>query len=398
MVAGVAAGVGAWGHRHRRGLWVGALVVAVLALVAFLVRAPVNDAWLAHRACDGDVSGDDLDTIRTGAHLEDHQRFHNRELGQYRCLLTNTEDKVVVSVEAYTRPADQRLELSRVGKEGQPQRVLPGGLPGFASDNGDIHLMPRCPRLGEDFDGGSRRMLATTWAPLAEGRPEAAALLRTAVKMTNKASEKLGCGARALPAPKEGAAAGKGREITRAAAGETACAALAGKLWPEPGAKARGGSARGERAARGVEVPGAKVLDAVRAHAPIGRCTLTMAADSSTEAESRQPVVELTSWYGDWGGGTEERGAGSRSYGLRADGSRTAHTNESSAWATARCDGGHAGFAARWGSTYGDSARAVERVRPRTKGDQAAALRALVAEFARDQVEREGCTGLELPN
>lgn len=395
--------VAEWGRGHRRALLVGVLVLAVLALVALLVRNPVNDAWLSHRACDGELAGDELDMVRTDARLETEDRFQNEDLGQYRCYLENTDGKIVVSVNAYTRLADQRKELSSVGKGHQPQRVLPGGLPGFAGGNGDIHLMPPCPRLGKDFDGQPRRMLATTWVPLAKGEGEAAALLRMAVKMTNEASQRLGCGAEPLAAPKKDARAEKGREITRAAAKSTPCAALARDGWLTPGAKAREGQASEGKArggeARRVDVTDAKVVDAVRAHAPIGRCTLTMGGGSSgdSRAPSRQPVVELTSWYGDWGGGAEEMGSGDGAYGLRADGARTPRSDASTAWATARCDGQYAGFAARWGYSYGDHTAELDRVRPESDGARAAALRALVAEFAKDQAERAGCSGLKLP-
>ncbi|MDJ1135951.1 hypothetical protein [Streptomyces iconiensis] len=370
--------VGEWRHRHRKALLVTGLVVVVLALVAVLVREPVKDEWLARRACDGQLPRGELDTVRTDLRLEGEKAFHSRDLGQYRCLLENTDGKVVVSVNAYTRPADQRQELSRIGKEYQPQKVLPGGLPGFASDNGDIHLMPKCPRLGKDFDGQPRRMLATTWVPFASRSDQEAALLRMAVTMANDASDKLGCGAKPLPAPKKDAVATEGKEIPRSRAQGTACGALADTSLL--------GKARD-----------AKVRVAVSDEAPVGRCTLSVVGGADKAGGDEQRVVELTSWYGDWAGGTGEMGSGDRSYFLRADGSRAPLSGASDAWATARCDGENAGFAAHWGYAHGDGYKVLDGRLPKTKSARAELLRELVARFAKDQVKRKGCAGLKVP-
>ncbi|MGW5017601.1 hypothetical protein [Streptomyces cacaoi] len=364
----------AWLRRHRKGAWAVVGVVVVLGAGAGLLQSPAGqDWWLARKACEGKLPGDDLGTLRTAGHLEDEETFSAPQVGQYGCLLRNDEGKVVVSVQAFTRARDQRRVLGRLGEEAPPYRLLPGALPGYAGDDGEIHLMPECPKLGKDTAGDPRRMLVTTWVPFLESRAERAALLRTAVTLTNHASERLGCDDRQLAAPRDGAVPHDGAQVRLAEVSRTPCAALS-------------------RVPLGEGAEGAKVRVRVSERTPVARCSLSVSG-----ADGRRPVLDLVAWYGNWGADSDAQGVGQDRRGRDADGDPTPVWDASRAWATARCGGEAASFDAHWHSGGTADGRAERRVLPRTDEEKGTVLRETVSRFARDEARRRGCDGLDLP-
>ncbi|MGW1323119.1 hypothetical protein ACWD64_11370 [Streptomyces antibioticus] len=368
--------------RHLTLLWSLALVGLVLVIVGFSVRAPVTDWWLAREACGGALPGDDLKTVRTDVRLGSERESFDKDLGEYHCVLKSDEDKVVVAVDAYPPGPARDEELRFAGTSYPPHAVLPGGLPGFEDEYSRVFLMPECPTGIREPRGDDRRLLVTTWTYFAKSREEKAAMLRLAVRMTNVVTEKLGCGGEPLREPGDGAVPDTGRFVPRADAKGTACDALATTRVPAEG---RDGEVRIALADGGI----------------VGRCTLYAPKGEGGSDRRGRPLVELTGWRGDWGTDVRELGSGPDALPMGAGTWKPALT-EDRAWAVARCDGGNAGFAAHWG--YDDRPREEkerdERQRPLTEAEKQARrdlLREYVTEFAKDQVRRGHCTGLQLP-
>ncbi|TDC46051.1 hypothetical protein E1281_28850 [Actinomadura sp. KC345] len=372
----------AW--QHRKWLWGSACTVLVLVIVAFSVRAPAKDWWLAREACGGKVPGGDLKTVRTDARLGAAQESLDKDLGRYHCVLENDEGKVVVEVDAYLDGVDKEKKLAYIGRSHPPHAVLPGGLPGFEAENSLVYLMPECARSGRGSSEEHHRLLVGTWTYFAESREEKAAMLRIAVRMTNEVTERLGCGGKPLPAPKDGAVPDTGRHVPRADAKGTACDALTTTRVPAEG---RDGT----------------VFIAIADGGVVGRCTLRAAKKAGDDAHrsSRlgRPLVELTSWRGNWGSDIREMGSGPDPLPMGEGAAWKPALTEDRAWAVAECGGENAGFAAHWG--YGYSYReAGEKSEPPTapeRHERRVLLREYVAAFAKDEVRREKCTGLQLP-
>ncbi|EST33209.1 hypothetical protein N566_19605 [Streptomycetaceae bacterium MP113-05] len=368
--------------RHRKWLWGSACAVLVLAVVGFSVRAPVKDWWLAREACGGELPGRDLETVRTDARLGAERESFDDDLGRYHCVLENDEGKVVVAVDAYLDRAGREEELRFVGSSYPPHAVLPGGLPGFEAKNSQVYLMPECPRRGEGPSGEDRRLLVGTWTYFAESREEKAAMLRLAVRMTNEVAEKLGCSGEPLPAPADGAVPDTGAYVPRAEAKGTACDALATTRVPAEG---RDGKVRIAIAEGGI----------------IGRCTLH--APQKADAPYRnnrpgKPLVELTSWRGNWGTEIHEMSDGPDPLPMGRGDWKPAMT-EFRAWAVTKCGGQNAGFAAHWGddSSYREPGEKYEPPTTAERHEQRVLLHEYVSAFAKDQVRRGNCTGLQLP-
>jgi hypothetical protein len=163
--------------------------------------------------------------------------------------------------------------------------------------------------------------------------------------------------------------------VPRAEAKGTACGALATTRVPAEG---RDGQVRIAVAEGGV----------------VGRCTLRAPRQDGDGTRPGEPLVELTSWLGDWG--TDLRVTGSpRGEGVFREPSSTA----SRAWAVAECDGEAIGFAAQWGEDYSYREPGEKSGAPTEKqrGERSALLREYVAAFAKDQVRRGKGAGLRLP-
>ncbi|MFD0343462.1 hypothetical protein ACFVH0_33110 [Streptomyces sp. NPDC127117] len=364
-----------WARRHRVLLWAAVCALAVLVAVGASVRAPLKDWWLAREACGGKLPGGDLKTVRPDTRLGKQEESFDEELGEYHCVLTTDKDKVVVAVDTYPDGADRDEEMSFIGSGRPPYAVLPGGLPGFETDNSVVYLMPECPRGGKRPAAEHRRLLVGTWAYFAESREEKAAMLRLAVRMTNEVTEKLGCGGTPLPAPEDGAVPDTGAYVPRAEAKGTACGALATAGVPAEG---RDGQVRIAVADGGV----------------VGRCTLHAPRRDGDGTRPGESMVELTGWLGDWGPDLRVTGS-PKGEGVFREPSST----DSRAWAVAECDGENIGFAAQWGEDY-SYGKAGEKSGPPTekqRAERSALLREYVAAFAKDQVRRGKCTGLRLP-
>ncbi|MEV6394531.1 hypothetical protein AB0M39_07050 [Streptomyces sp. NPDC051907] len=338
-------------------------------------------------ACGGKIPGGDLETVRAGVRLGAEEESYDEERGRYRCVLVSDQDKVVVAVDAYLGGADRDQELSFIGDSHARYAVLPGGLPGFEAENSIVYLMPECPRRAKEPFGEHHRLVVRTWTYFAESREEKAAMLRLAVRMTNEMTEKLDCGGEPLPAPKDGAVPDTGRYVPRAQAKGTACNALATTRVPAEG---RDGTVRIAIADGGV----------------VGRCTLYAPKEAddgyrSKRAKAGRPLVELTSWRGDWAGNMRERGSGPDPLpiGEGAAAWKPALT-EHRAWAVAECGGENAGFAAHWADDY-PYREAGEKYEPPTQAqrqEQRVLLSECITAFAKDQVRRGDCTGLQLPD
>ncbi|MER5982503.1 hypothetical protein [Streptomyces sp. NPDC001787] len=379
--------MGNWARQHRGWLWGSGCALAVLVIVAFSVRAPVKQWWLAREACGGMLTGADLETVRAGVRLGAEQESFDRELGEYHCVLTSDRGKVVVAVDAYPGGRGRDEKLSYVARSYPPHAVLPGGLPGFETEDSLVHLMPECPDGREGTSEEHPRLLVGTWTYFAKSRAEKAAMLRIAVRMTNAVTEKLGCGGEPLPAPEHGAVPDTGVRVPLAEAKGTACDALATTRIPAEG---RGGRVRIAVADGGV----------------VGRCTLyAPGADGGATARSDgeplgRPVVELTGWRGDWGTGLPTSSWGPDLPLGNAGAAWQPALDEHRAWAVAECDGEQAGFAAHWGEGYPRRAQG-EKSEPPTaaeRKERRAQLSAYVTAFAKDQVRRGNCTGLRLPD
>ncbi|MEU6920517.1 hypothetical protein [Streptomyces sp. NPDC046631] len=384
-----------WARRHRGWLWgsVGALVV--LVAVGVSVRAPVEDWWLAREACGGELPGDDLKTVRADVRLGSEKESFDEELGAYHCVLTSDLGKVVVAVDTYPAGSDRDQELAFAARSYAPHAVLPGGLPGFEDEHSRVLLMPECPSGGKGSSGKPRRLLVGTWAYFAESREEKAAMLRLAVRMTNVVTGKLGCGGQPLPAPEDGAVPDTGTYLPRAAAKGTACDALATTRVPAEG---RDG----------------KVRIAVADGGIVGRCTLRAPGEGGDGTKPGRPLVELTSWRGDWGTASRETGSGTDPL-SGAGSAREPVLTDSLAWAAATCGGEDVGFAAHWGEDYSyrkagkpsDSPTGPPSGTPSgppsgpptaaERDERRALLGEYVTAFAKDQVRRGACTGLRLP-
>ncbi|MFI6943055.1 hypothetical protein ACIBI4_27640 [Streptomyces sp. NPDC050418] len=357
----------------------------VLVIVGFAVRAPVKEWWLAREACGGMLPGADVEAVRSGERLGSEEETSDERTGAYHCALRNDEGKVIVAVNAFPPGSAQREELRFVGSAVPPHAVLPGGLPGFEAQNSRVLLRPECPGLPGDPLGANRRLLVDTWTYFAESRAEKAAMLRLAVTMTNRMADKLGCDAEPLPAPKKGAVPDTGSIVPRARAQGTACDVLATRSVPEEG---RDGEVRIAIARGGI----------------VGRCTLyaPRTEDSFGEKRLGRPLVELTTWRGEWSPALHEPGSGPGPLPMSGRTWKPALT-EHRAWAVARCDGENTGFAAHWGY---DNRTSAEReadgpYEPPTAAEkhrQRVQLREYVAAFAEDEVRREQCTGLKLPD
>jgi hypothetical protein len=269
--------------------------------------------------------------------------------------------------------------MSFVASSRPPYAVLPGGLPGFEDENSLVHLMPECPRLAKEPFGKHHRLLVSTWTYFAKSREEKAAMLRIAVRMTNEMTEKLGCGGDPLPAPQDGAVPDTGSRVPRAKAQGTACNALATTNVPAEG---RDGTVRIAIADGGV----------------VGRCTL-YSPGREGGASRGKPLVELTSWRGEWAGKMREAGSGPDPLPIGPGASRRPSLTEHRAWAVAQCRGENVGFAAHWSDDYPYRAEGEKSARPTDaeRNERRKLLAEYVAAFAKDQVERDNCTGLQVP-
>lgn len=374
-----------WVLRHQRWLWSTGCVLVVLVIVGFAVRAPVQDWWLTRQACGGKLPADDVGTVRTDARLGSERESFDQQRGEYHCVLENDEGKVVVAVNAYLPGHERDEELRRIGSWYPPYATLPGGLPGFEGANSRVYLMPECPRGAKGPAPEEGRLLVDTWTYFAESREEKAAMLRLAVRMTNEVREKLGCGGAPLPEPSDGAVPDRREYVSRTETKGTACAAFATVPPPRDG---RDGEVR----------------HAVAKGSVVGRCTLhapPTAEDDTYGDDGRpgRPLIELTSWRGNWGPEVREQGSGPQPLPMSPERDWKPQMSEHRAWAVAKCQGENTGYAAHEGDGFSYRKKGEES-RPSTAAEQRAEQRKLhdyLTAFARDQVRLGKCTDLRLP-
>ncbi|MEV6398921.1 hypothetical protein AB0M39_29745 [Streptomyces sp. NPDC051907] len=351
----------------RRWVKVGLIAAVVLAAVGYFAKPYAEEWWLAREACGGAVPAEAVDELAPDdERLSSDYEYLSKEIGQYTCQLFygDSRSRKGVTAVAYTNRDSQDLMMRRAVSRGTGLSVggLPTGLPGFTSDNGALLLLRTCPDLGEDAEGRPRRMLVRTTASGAAPEKSPDALLRTAVALTNRSSDELGCGAEPLKAPAHVLPA-EPKPVPLSAAANTPCAWLASAKLPKDAQWTLG-------------VVGGDA-------APLSRCELFRASgEESTGPGRRQPTLVLNAWHGDWSEVAFGEAARDRAH-SEEDGwyTRPLLTAE---WgrAKARCDGEAVNF------------EASSREAPGIKGPQ---LRALLTAFAKDQTERRGCTDLALP-
>ncbi|MEV6419180.1 hypothetical protein [Streptomyces sp. NPDC051662] len=337
--------------------WIKVSVVAAVVLgVGGYVAAPYAQDWrLARNACGGALPPDAVDRLTPAdSRLGSEESRQIDGLGSYWCRLTlegdKGRDKRFVEMAAYTRREDQDREFMALFPESgfSTQAPLPEGLPGFVDEYRAVHLLLECPDLGKDEEGRQRKLLVNTWLGRDVNTGVPGAAYRTAVALANSASDRLGCGAKPLEAPKRDIAlADPGDDpetVPLSDAKDTACGWVAGA--------GLSGSADWRVAVR------------ANHSAPTGRCDLYSKDEESGEQLSRMTFV---SWYGDW------------SNRLTAENDRYERLSMT---ATARCDG----EAANYALDASDDTPGVDK----------AARQRMLKRFAEDEVSRRGCSGLRL--
>ncbi|GGW28438.1 hypothetical protein [Streptomyces griseoloalbus] len=335
----------------RRWIKVAVAAAAVVGLGGWIAAPFAQDWWLVRTACDGALPGDAVRQLaKNGSHFKDAESVTYRELGEYRCTLSFEGDDLrsdlVLRVEAYTHRDQQDREFLTTFQVGGfiPQSPVPQGLPGFIDRFGAVQFLLPCPDLGKDDDGRRRKLLVRTqfgqdalW-----GHPAA---YETAVGLVNGVSDRLGCGAEPLTAPDGDAGLVEPEEdpktVPLAEAGDTGCGWVTRAGLPDEG--------------------GWRVADGTNDAAPTGRCLLY---DQKAADGGNGDRLTFVAWYGDW----SSRFAAD-------DGGRPL-----SLTATAGC----AGEAAHFAVGGSDEIPGVGQDRRRD----------LLEAFARDQVERRGCSGL----
>ncbi|WP_147266798.1 hypothetical protein [Streptomyces diacarni] len=362
-------------RRRRRRRVVGWCVTGVLVLgvAGWAAKPTLKDMRIASSACDGAIPDGGMDALRAAAgspdaHLTESTSETRAELGRYSCEVVSEEERVI-EVEVYGRRDDIDRELSREFEDqgGRPRVALPGGLPGFEGQMSTVRLMPSCPGRGKDA-AGHRGQLLVSVSGGHPGRPHH--LLRAGVAVANKAAAKLGCDAKPLPLPEQGA---QPKGVRLAAAAHTSCAALAE------------GPLKGSAWTADLRIPDGP--------APMASCEVRPSG-TDEDGDPHAAVVTLYGWYGDF------------SRRLRLFDARTnkASTDreqagpwltEANGWALARCEGQAAGFqitVRRPGKYTGPESTTVDR--DQLGKDE---MLAMLSSFAKKESAARGCEDLRLP-
>ncbi|MET7621011.1 hypothetical protein [Streptomyces sp. NPDC005408] len=337
----------------RRWVKVSVAAAAVLGVGGYVAEPYAQDWLLTRNACGGALPRDAVQQLAPkDSHMEAEESKQTKALGSYGCSLTVKGDEVnderLVRMAAYTRRDDQDREfMSIFPEEGfSPQAPLPEGLPGFIDRFGSIQLLLPCPDLGKDAEGRQRKLLVRTWMGRDVNTGVPGAAYRTAVALANSASERFGCGAKPLNAPKGDAVPADPEDdpktVPLSQAKNTGCG------WATRSGLPQSTDWR-------VEVG---TNDA----APTGRCRLYSGDQESTHERSRMAFV---GWYGDW------------SNRLRAE---DGNGEPLPMTATARCEGEAANFALSASDDIPGVGNAMKQ--------------RMFKEFAQDQVRRRGCSGL----
>lgn len=337
----------------RRWLKVSVVAAAVLGLGGWIAQPYVHQWWVIRTACDGVLpDGAVRDLMPEGARVTGTEAGGVKALGDYGCEVTvagdHSADWRLLSLYAYTRRDDVDREFMSAFPESgfDSQAAMPAGLPGFVSRLGTLQFLLPCPDLGKDADGRQRKLLVHAGVSR-NGSWRLPASYEVAVAFANSASKRLGCGAEPLTAPEGVSPADPGEDepktVPLASARGTACGPLAGAGLPDP--------TRWK-----VDV---RLTDA----APTGGCEVTF-EDESANGDTKE--MDFVAWFGDWSNRL-----------VSGD-----DPDRPSVTASARC----AGEAAHFGLDASEDIPGVDRAKER----------ALLRAFAAAQVERRGCTGLEV--
>lgn len=336
--------------------WVKAAVSAAVCvgLGGWFAKPYAQDWWLAHDACDGVVPSRLVrQLIPEDAHLTGQEAMQVDGLGSYTCELTLEGSGFghgrLLKATAFTQRDDQDREFSSVFPNSgfSPQAPLPGELPGFLDDVGNVRLMLPCPELGKDAAGRQRKLLVglqLRWEAHREAPP--GAVHEAAVTLANSASEKLGCGAEPLEVPQtdrlpsDVSEADGPKTVPLAKVKGTPCSWLARAGLPTE----------------------QKWRVAVRSngHGPTGRCDVMVGGEG---ADGQEPELTFLAWYGDWSSRLVSWEGQPRSL-----------------TATARCRGEAANYAMSADEDLSGLGRTARQ--------------SLLKAFARDEVHRRGCAGL----
>lgn len=342
-----------------RVLGIVAVVLAVVAGGGYSTKPLWQPWWYAATLCGGYVSGSDLAELLPNERLQAGKDTFGAGHVRLRCAVNSDDQHFVLAAEAQTEPSDVRLAL---GMEftipHEPDYVFPKGTPGFYGEFGPV-IIQECPKLGRDSSGRKQRLVTRVFGHFVETKatPES---LRIAVSVANGAAAELGCGAKPLPLPDH---AGPSRTMALRETAGTMCDWLTRTPLPKsPSGK------------------GWKVAAPTNMRAPITNCSLL-------DAKTGKSVVDLTGWYGDWTDDPFEMLLAANVTIPKGLSSRDALMSENFGRAKARCAGESANFlASRNGMEEARSAQL-----PMSQ------VRSLLNSFAKDQAERRGCTGLELP-
>jgi hypothetical protein len=317
-----------------------------------------------------------LDVMEVQGSPDDGEPVHgyeesvHRGLGRYRCEVQDGESGFGYRfrAEAFTSRDDIDARLAKDIPHHEPARLaLPGRLPGYESQGGDLVVTLPCPELGRDAAGDARRLFVRAHVPGYSGDRNAGegsrndeaygAGTRAAVAFANHASEKLSCGGKSLPVPPK---ASRPEPVPLKETAGTPCAALGDAPLP---AWADG-----------------PVHVRISEQAPLGSCVLRASRDGGGEpgpgsvTPSEDETLDLTAFYGDWSDRL-----------WKESGRKKPWMNAISGWATARCDGAAAAFRVRM---RGDEGKPVL---------DAKQMKSLLVDFAEQQAETRDCKALLMP-
>ncbi|GAA3381394.1 hypothetical protein GCM10020367_72470 [Streptomyces sannanensis] len=335
------------------------VVLAVVAGVGWAIKPTWQPWWYAATLCGGNLSGEDLAELLPNERLQAAEDTFGSGHGPLRCGVNKSDGRhFVLKTEAQIDmgeplgPLDMEFTIPR-----DLHYAYPRSVPGFYGKFGPV-IIQDCPKLGHESGGRKRRLVTNVYTNKVDNNPSPQSL-RTAVRIANGANAEIGCGADPLPLPDRVEPA---RKLSLSQAEGTMCGWLAQGALP--------------RSPSGKEW---QVVAPTGERAPVTSCSLI---DSGTG----ESAVNLTGWYGDWTDKPFERLLSANVRIPKGHSSRDALLGERFGRAKARCAGESANFLAN--SYARDSLRSVLPM---------SEVRRLLNEFAADQAERRGCTGLELP-
>lgn len=332
-------------------------VLVLLAGAVYATKPQWQPWWYAATICGGDLSGSDLADVLPEKRLEARKDEMDGKGGELKCGVDGDRGRYALIVEATSVPQEVEQKLSLMFPiASEPSSPFPKEIPGFRSVYGPT-ILQVCPSLDRDSHGRRIRLLTTVRA----SEDNTAAALRIAVSMANKASEKLGCGAKPLPLPKHTQS-----EEPPAVPLKDAVGTMCGWLTDAPLPKNASGQPW-------------RVAIPADDHAPITSCQLK-------DGKNNRPVAEFSGWYGEWTDKPFSDLLRFNVFNTNELDSQGPLMSEDLGRTTARCDGEPANF------------RAFTFQEDRKQSITGRDLRALLVAFTQDQAKRRGCTSVSLPS